>query len=319
MKKYTYLILVNIAIICISFFILEIMVRTFVPEIKSQGTDKNLIIDSVYYTSQGLRPNTHGMSNGALLTIDKYGFRRNTVEIDTSKNSLLLIGDSVTMGLGIDSSFTFANLLQLRIQKNLLNPSMFGYNVNDYNNVLNHFLTKKELNIDEVILCWCLNDIYDESVNVIETPGGEIRHLFNNLLTYLRRNSRFYLFLKAQVSDRSKSYYDFDSELYLNKNLFSRTLKKLRNIRSECVTRKIKFTLVLLPYEYQIRTQNSFPQNIIEDSLRNSGLITINSYKAFKQNYSKDYFLYGDGIHFSELGHRTLANFIFRQITNDSL
>lgn len=312
MKRILLLVVYNLVFVVIGLLVLEFAVRIFKPEINSQGTDKVLIKDSVYFSSQGLNPNASGISNGVILSVDQYGFRKNTAPVDTSKKSILLIGDSVTMGLGVDSSDTFANLLQKRMMtKNILNPSMFGYDVQDYKNVFRHFTEKNRLKIDEVVVCWCLNDIYNDNIKDTEVPGGGIRYFFNDFLSYLRRNSRFYTYLKTMVSDRSESYYLFDSQLYNDKNMLKEAADILTSINNECKRAGIVFGIVLLPYEYQIRTKSRYPQSELKEKFERFGIPTINVFDVFQSAQPKDYFLYGDGIHFSPEGHKVIADFLY--------
>ena len=97
-KKAVLFSLYNIVVVIALLIVSEFTIRIFFPRIQPQGTSENLIMKDEYYISTGLTPNTKGISNGKTVTVDKYGCRESSVAIDTSKNSWLFLGDSVTMG-----------------------------------------------------------------------------------------------------------------------------------------------------------------------------------------------------------------------------
>ena len=74
-----------------------------------------------------------------------YGFRETSVKIDTTKKSWLILGDSVTMGIGAEADSTFAGILHSSLDSiNILNPSIIGYNNIDYLNVYKYFVIEKK-------------------------------------------------------------------------------------------------------------------------------------------------------------------------------
>ncbi|HVO75394.1 MAG TPA: SGNH/GDSL hydrolase family protein [Ignavibacteriaceae bacterium] len=319
MKRILLIILYNTAAVILLFLVLEFLVRIFVPGIRLQGTDVSLFEDNIYYSSAGLKPNTSGVSNGAMIYTDKYGFRKNRTSFDKTKKSILLLGDSVTMGIGIETDSTFSSILQDSLESpNILNPSMFGYNIQDYKNLLNYFLSKGELQITHVVICWCLNDIYDKSINAFEVPGRSIRYFFGDILSWLSNSSCLYTYIKTLVSDRSKGYYIFDSKLYRNKKLLERSVFILNEMKMKCRESRIQFSVLLLPYEYQLRVNKPYPLIILEKSLTENGIEVINAFPFFKnQNInSKSFYLYGDGIHFSNAGHKVIAAALYRDLKN---
>jgi lysophospholipase L1-like esterase len=79
----------------------------------------------------------------------------------------------------------------------------------------------------------------------------------------------------------------------------------------------------MLPYEYQLRNhyyKNIFkPQDLLLQTLSN----TIRDIKdmsiAFNLSKAefKKYYLYGDGIHFSQKGHKLIADYVVKQLKNE--
>ncbi len=319
MKKIFSILTCNFLVVLSFLFLSEFAVRYFCPQIKSQGTDNNIFADNLFYSSSGLKPNSSGLSNGFFVKVDQFGFREFATKIDRSKNSWLLLGDSATMGIGVESDSTFAGIIHSALDSiNVLNPSLIGYNIEDYFNLFKYFVLENEQNfaITRVSIFWCLNDLYTSSSNIVE-PGGNFRSLFPDLLIFFRKHSRLYFFLKTKLFDRPKTYFLFDNKFYdKNDPLFQNSIKKIIEINNLCKTKQIIFDLILLPYEYQLRKPylNDTPQKILKVSLQNENIKILDlSQTAKRTELGKHLFLYGDGIHFSNMGHRLIANFMLRK------
>ena len=315
MRKTLIFINYNIIIIIFLLLVAELAVRIFVPHIKTQGTTKGLFVDSLYYASHGLKPLSAGKSNDASVRVDKYGFREYSVSIDTSKESWLFLGDSVTFGIGVEADSTFAGIAQRRTNStNILNPSASGYSIDNYYDVFKYFVleNKYDLKITRVSIFWCLNDIYLNMPD-FKMPGGKIRHLFSDILLFMRIHSKLYYFAKTLLFDRSKSYFLFDKSFYHKNNAeFQHAIKRIVEVYDLCSEREIPFDLVLLPYEYQLRKGDFAPQNLMIKSLKDRHIVPLNPFAELSSRncHSKSYYLYGDGVHFSKYGHKYIAEFL---------
>lgn len=323
MKKIIVFLAYNFLAVILLFLISEILVRIFCSQIKPQRTERSIFADSLYYDSSGLVPFSSGKSNGAVIKADRYGFRETSVKIDSSKNSWLILGDSVTMGIGVEADSTFAGILQSSVDSiNFLNPSIVGYNIIDYLNVYKYFVIEKKNNfkIKRVLLFWCLNDVYSNVPDVI-TPGEKIRYLLSDLLVFVRIHSRLYFFLKTLLFDRPRSYFLFDEKYYRPENeLFQEAIARIVELNKMCQGMDTELDLILMPYEYQLRksdSRNFSPQHLMMDALKPSGTKVHNLAKqAIEDNFDKELFLYGDGIHLSNFGHRYVADFVLEKVGN---
>lgn len=308
----------NFAAVMILFFALEMTVRIFVPEIGPQGTTRSIVADSLYHSTHGLRPLSSGTTNGAPVSVDRYSFRKSGTEIDTAKASWLFLGDSVTFGIGVEDDSTFSAIVQTRIDSfNILNPSTSGYHINSYWNVFRCLVleNRHNLKISRVSIFWCLNDV-SANVTDFELPGGKIRYFFSDFLTFIRIHSRLYYFIKTLVFDRPKSYFLFDRAFYdVEHPEFQNALKTINKMNNLCQERHISFDLCLLPYEYQLREGDFTPQNLLKEAIKNKlNVLDPFQVEADKNLNSKTYFLYGDGIHLSNFGHKYIAEFLLNQM-----
>ena len=135
-------------------------------------------------------------------------------QIADSLNKWLLLGDSVTMGIGIDNDSTFAGIMDKSFREvNMINMSMIGYSARDYYNVFHSLVVQntKHLSFDKVLLFWTLNDIYS---NFPSTPALSSKNILFPLIKFLRENSNAYHFFSNTFADRPKAYYKFDEQFY---------------------------------------------------------------------------------------------------------
>src|SRR5512136_2846941 len=106
LRRYLYIAFVNILIASTLLAGLEATIRLALPEISELGTDHNLAIDPFYQNSAALRPYAVGTSEGVRFSVDRYGFWKYAHEADTTKPGWLILGDSVTMGVGVEPDST---------------------------------------------------------------------------------------------------------------------------------------------------------------------------------------------------------------------
>ena len=320
MKRFITLVLINLLTIAIILAGIEAGARYLFREIRPAGTSQLLIKDRAYGPVRGLRPGTSGASHGAVFRVNEYGFLDYTRPFDPRTPSILLRGDSVTMGIGVDPDSTFGGRLAHALDSlNVLNPSLIGYGSREYVEVLDR-LTAPEaaarFNIDRVVLFWCLNDVY-AGLPVVDEPGRVVRSAGGRVLDALRRHSIAYHAIKAAALDRPRAYYVHDAAFYRPGNEhFEQAVNDLRRIQSLCAGRGIALQVVLLPYEYQLRPDAGpdvqRPQRLMEATLQSMNIEVFDAadlFGLFRSGSSANY-LYGDGIHFSPRGHRLLAGYL---------
>ena len=302
-------------------FVVEAAVRISIPEITPVGTDRELFADSVYAGAPGPRPGASGLSNGArfaAMEVAGYGFWRYAGGHDPSRRSWLLLGDSVTMGMGVHPDSTFAGRLAAgQPEINVLNPSMPGYSGGDYVAIARTLVPRggsPPVDLSRVLVLWCLNDIYS-SAGPVPDPDQTVRDVGGSFLSFARRHLRVYQFLKNALFDRPRRYWEYDSRLYRDE-LVSRAAADLGLIAALGSQRRVEVTVVLLPYEYQLRQGRGEgiwrPQERMSARLRAIGIAPLDpsAYLLERVDDPADLFLYGDGIHFSSRGHELISRFL---------
>lgn len=316
----------NVFVPLIFLLSLELIVRITVPSIQLPGLDKKILQDSIFFTSPGLRKNSSGTSNGILKEVDKNGFwKLDRILIKDAKRKILLLGDSAAMGIGVENDSTFAGIINFLMENaEIYNSALIGYSSADYLNVVEYIIKreKNNLEITEILIFWCLNDVYS---NFPDENSPEYKpDLIRNLTLFFSRNFKLYHFFKHTFSDRPKSYFQYDNSFYDITNIhYNTSISHLIKINSIASSYNIKLQLFLLPYEYQLRNyfvESIFkPQKLILETLKDSIKQIEDLKDAFKsvENDYQNYYLYGDGIHFSQRGHEMIAKYVVNQLKSE--
>ena len=106
-------------------------------------------------------------------------------------------------------------------------------------------------------------------------------------------------------------------------NVYHSAVDDLIVLANKAKKRNIQFEIVLLPYEYQLRKKESqmlLPQTLLSKDLTLSGVTCYDLYPYLSEQTDIDYksiYLFADGIHFSNKGHRMISNFFSDYVIND--
>ena len=302
----------NAAVIVGLILLLELVVRLTVPEIRPAVTEAGLFADSVFAESPGPRPGASGESMGARFSVDQRGFWEYPAAAGTD-DAWLFLGDSVTMGIGVEPDSTFAGRVAAASNADVLNPSVPGFGASDYVRVLETVLARPDIAIGRISVFWCLNDAY-HSQGTLSSPGG-IRTLAPAVMGFVYRHLRAYQWLKAQLFDRPKTYFEFDRSLYQGDSLyFEQAAREIGRLRDLADARDVDLDFVLIPYEFQFRGGDDLPQRRLRTLLDTLEIPFIDLYLQWagpdgtrSGRDARELYLYGDGIHLSPLGHALAA------------
>jgi hypothetical protein len=338
-------ILINIAILLGLFLLMEAAVRLFVPQIGPLGVDSSLIHSGRFGDTHGLARSASGSNYGVTTRTTPDGFiayktQRQDASPDETGQNWLLLGDSVTMPIGVQSDSSFAGRMAHAVSDSVrvLNSALIGYSAFDYLNVAGNIIGLGEPALDRVILFWCLNDVYGDGDVPGGTPAGlagngdaapagdpaatgddrrpaatavnrpTVRRSQGTFMRFLNRYVYSYQWLMASVADRGQAYYDYDRQFYSEADPgFLTALDRITIIRDMAELNGIRFDLVIMPYEYQYRSGGFHPQDMLMDALQDKGIRVYDARGAFEGVTDiTGMYMYADGIHFSEQGHRLI-------------
>lgn len=314
------LVVANVAVLTALLAGVEGTVRLTHPEIRPPGTDARLIADSVHGPAAAPRAGTAGMVSGAVRHVDARGLWQ-TRHARPGLPAWLFLGDSVTMGLGVDDDTTFVARVGAAVDTlDVQNAALVGYDVADAVHVLRGRLARPDGGaIRRVTLVWCLNDVY-AGAPVAGVPGGG-RVLGSPVAGWLRRHVRTLAWAKATFADRPLAYARFDAALYRpDRPHLAGALVHLDTLAGLARRAGVAVDVVLVPYEAQLRPENPAtgegdrtPQQRLGEALGARGIPVLDLAPVFAAAPDPPrLYLYGDGIHLSEAGHGLAAEAIAR-------
>lgn len=288
-------------------------------DINLRKTSKDFMILDASGRPVANAPNSQGVSFGATVFSDSDGYRvPQNYQYPKAGKAILLLGDSVTFGVGVAEEKTFAGLLRSSDGSlTVYNAAVNGFSVSDYLRTAELALSKHQ-EIDEVILFYCLND-FREIGQSEEKPASEsglagvkrlIASAFAAMNEFLGPRSKLYVLITGLTTDPSRRYFEWD--LSLMNAASGRTaeiLEPLERINELVKRRNGKFVVFLNPYEFQLRQEGGdfSPQERLIEYLNAKGIKYVDTRNAFRQLPRPSLaFLFADPMHLSEAGHRVL-------------
>ena len=310
----------------------EALVRLLAPGIVPAGADDALftLVRHGSGAAWALRPGATGESYGVRIAVGPDGTQRYDAETDTDTTAAqwLLLGDSVTMGLGVAPDATFAGRLAARPGLRVLNPSVLGWAAPDYRRAAAAALVAVDAGQrrapDAVTIVWCLNDLYPDGQPVPlataaataaaaprATLGQRAFQLAKSAgagpLAWLNRRSRLYRWARTVPTDAAGRTYGYDRALYTDAARQpdrDRAFAEIATIRDTLAARGVPFTVALVPESPQVGTGDAAPQDTLRARFAALGVRTLDLAPVLDR---AEHFLTGDATHLSPSGHAAAA------------
>ena len=316
MKK---IIIINIIVIFSLLILLEITFR--ILDISyTQDVDSKL-----FYKKNNIamhKAKTVTKVFGKKVIIDNYGFRVPYVDYKYDHDkSILVLGDSVSFGIGVDEKDSFIGIARKNVSKNIYNASVMGLNITNYGELLKNYL-KEFSDISDVIIFICLNDTFfsqgvidnsDIEKIVNKKEKGFIERIVKNKFlmrtdVVLRDKSALFVFIKSLITDPYKRGFFFSFYDYSNEEKMKIFTKYTDEIIKVSRSKNLKTKYILLPFAYQIDhlkcdQKYLLPQKRIKEIFQelNESIEDLTS-DFCEYNRPKDLFF--DAVHLSDQGNK---------------
>jgi lysophospholipase L1-like esterase len=286
------------------------------------GNSRYLSIPNAYGSSKGNVPLVSAVSLGVSVFTDRYGFRvppRFRDRQPPGASALLVLGDSVAFGSGVEEDRTFAGLLRDSLPSTrIYNSAVIGYGTNDYRNVVAHFLPDHN-EVRTICLVLCLNDVRQRKAPAprsveIAALTPKPRTLAATVDSFLRSNSELYVILRSELTDPQERYWQLAASAYAETDL-EESLQPIAEIAEISRLLKTKFFVVIAPYEFQLRDneeERTAPQRTLIDYFEKNQVSYVDALPVFRRVGLPSYelFLPGNPMHFSEAGHEVIHEII---------
>ncbi len=320
--------------------IVELLVRV-TTNVGRLGTSADLFVNQAFGESIGNAPNVKTITFGVEVHIDEQGFRTDPggdAPIHANDDLLLILGDSVAFGVGVEFEQTVAAQLASAFPEfHTYNTAVIGYGVNDYHNVTRVVFPRYADTINQVLLIFCLNDVSVVSAaeikakvaNAIDTQpvvlraGIDVQSLKENSFirsanSYLRAQSSLYVWIRGSVTDPQTRYWQSELANYqrLSDEALAEILDPIRNIAELYDTAEVPFTIFVMPFAGQMElSESSLPQQKLVAFFASKGIDYIDLLPRFRAGkHPKKLFLPYDPMHLSPEGHEILFQVIRERI-----
>ena len=212
------------------------------------------------------------------IEINRYGHHDDHYSVHKPANEFraIIIGDSVTMGHGVDRSETFSNQLEKMLnEKNVKyeNHQIINTGVSGYSTFEEFEMLKRSIkfNPDFIVIGFCMNDILESFVLNKGNGGCEVdyhgvMHIKNNPLNYLLNETGYGRLLQksrilfSKITKRKAKLQENYSLRYMLTHLqndhvkkaINTVLKNLENIYTYTKEKNLPVILVIFPYSFQL-------------------------------------------------------------------
>ncbi len=298
---------INLLVLLGLLVVVEGAVRLTHPHVGPLGSSRALVADSVYGATPGIAASAQGESAGAWFTSTADHTWRYSSTSPTDAPTWLFLGDSVTMGTGVDPDSTFAGRLARRARVH--NTALIGLGVRDYVPTARARLARG--GVDRVVLVWCLNDLYPPTSNA-DAPAG-MRGLVGPLHGFVLRHVRTYQVLKAALLDRPRVYYDHDIALYADSSLIADARSRIAAVARSAAASGAAFDVVVMPYRDAL-SDSEWSSRVAPfvQALAAEDISVVDASSWLDGADPVDLFRYDDGIHLSARGHARIARGLAR-------
>lgn len=327
------LILFNILVLIVFCILVEVSVRVLFPEVIFLRFDRNFFAEKRYGVSFSFKPNIEGFIWGRKFKTDRFGFPLVSERpIKESDAKILILGDSISFPVGVDTKEGFPYLLERCLENyRIINASITGYWFGDYFNVLNKLI--RRVNFEGIVVSVCLNDSVDLSQVSIKKDITYDRDRLRDIMkqnpfkrfmmnigysNFLMQHSKTYVLLKNILFDSSKLFFAADMLEYDKPNKEDFITRNLREINDLAAKNGKWLIFFVFPYRAQFSASDNDmkAQEMFKRIAKNHSLCLVDMYPLIKERiqesniHPEELYLKFDPMHFSAKGHRIIADII---------
>ena len=270
------------------------------------------------------------------LATNELGFRDSSYKINAD-HKILLLGDSVSWGDGVEMNQSYPFLLEKMLNRNypeknieVINSAVPGYSTFQQLIYLKKYGLK--LKPDIIIHQFCLNDIVQRFKVLFEYGGDNIylgidtRNSIQGLQGWLINNSRSYETVIRYLINFQKNKQEYSVKNLSNNKLspelmeaWEITLNEINEISLIAKKENIQYLLLIAPYRFQLDDpdKTNQPQIRLKNFAKKNNLEFYDLLDPFylnKELYGVS--LFNDPSHFSVEGHILTATYLQEQILN---
>lgn len=261
-------------------------------------------------------PNKQAILYGVDFSTNSLGFRDYGYSVNKLENvkRVLVLGDSVTLGWGVNLTDTYSKVLEKKLngKYEVINTAVGNYNTEMEVNMLEQQLYLKP---DAVVLGFFPNDA--EKTIVIE--DGLIYRLKKSLYIYPFFWDKYvkisYLF-KSKTGNYTSIVHSYYSDEYNGKENLKRSFSKLKELSEK---NNFKVYVVIIPQFYNEFNNYDLTEvhSYAMDLCKMEKFICIDTLEDFRSYKLNEIIISYEDAHPNALGHRIIAEKIYNVMKNE--
>lgn len=243
------------------------------------------------------------------LNFDKSG-RMNAISTNFAKKGIAVLGDSFSMGWGVNNDETFSSLLQSKINKPVYNLGVASYGT--YREIEHLLLSNLLDKVDTLIIQYCDNDL-EENIKMINDFDFNAKlNEYKKSLNQTRSNKKlvqdFFKYIKFALMEPISKVSSLNSDLELENNNFDPHFKAFNEVIKFYAKDLNDKKIIVFYCQSNGKKFHNFP--VGQDP-------THKNIYFFDLNLNPKYFYKVDG-HLNVQGHKEVANSLFKLIHDQS-
>ncbi|MEO8360361.1 MAG: HEAT repeat domain-containing protein [Vicinamibacteria bacterium] len=231
------------------------------------------------------------------------------VETTDGLRRVVILGDSVVFGHGLESSEAFPALMERKSREmgyfaDVFNVALPGWSTHQERLAYERIARKYKPSI--VILAVCLNDFAELQINLSKPPPGALLTLFKHSATVRMAMGAS----RREIGAVEDLFTDADSKRVAN--AFRLFFDEVRAIRDEVTKDGASFRLVIFPFRFQTEAGAPPPsvQARVAEFAKSEGIPFFDFLPdLMKKPAPTSLFL--DYDHFNQAGHRVIADWLY--------
>ena len=310
-KNFRFNILSFFLSIFLVFFIIEIYVRIIVDD------GSNLNLEMLKYAKSmkiisvnkdiGLEHNKNVEKKlmGVQIKLNSQGFRNN-IDIDNSKKTILMLGDSMTLGWGARKSFS--SNLEEKINSNFQVLNAGIGNTNTYMQINNFFENYEKYDFNVIILNFFINDF--EKVVIKEG-------------SFIEKNIYSYTYLKTKINkilinfSLIDNWRNFYRKTFKDKEFVNKSLNQIKRLNDYCNKKNIMFVINNIPELRDLKNYKFLKETeIIRNFSNQNNIMFIDSFDILKNHQEETLMVSKEDAHSNDKAHLLIAEFLEKKLSS---
>jgi len=247
------------------------------------------------------RPSSVGDKYGAVIETNEHGFRdvSHTLEKPDGISRIAFVGDSVTLGIGVENDATFTRLFDREIKARGSSETVetLSFAVDGYSAIQVIELIRAKATAfdpDTVIYVMCMNDF-----DFVRASGQKIKYFKKPESFFLRTVERVYL-----------KYFGVDYYEYYFENNWDLVLAEILSIRGELAETGADFRVAIMPVFRADDSSGHYSIQALHDNLTTtlrSNDIDVIDLLGILDGVERPADLANGELHLNEAGHQVVA------------